>query len=184
VSWGTFWNAMAALAAAGAAYIAWHALQKAQSGLELAQRTLTEAQRARRITLSINLSERFSSDEMHAALAYLGRRRQDYGNDIDAMVAAYLAEVRQQEAGKLVEWNRCRRVVSKFFVTARALCEADLLEEVVLAEHLQKAAFDLYVDTVAVLDEAHTRDFLGRNDFDDRVRKYFSGFRVRHFERR
>lgn len=133
------------------------------------------------MTLVLDLSERYCSEDMHKALTYLGRRRDQYNADLKAMVAAYVAEVSAASTDVVPEWNLYRRKVSKFFIRARVLCTAGLLDESLLAESLQKAAFDLCVDTVGPLDEAQNRQVLKRTDFDDRMIAFFRGFRERHF---
>lgn len=146
---------------------------------------LAEAKRARKVTLSITLSERFSSDEMHDALAYLGRRRDQYKGDNKAMCDAYVAESEAARiAGEVSEWDRNRRKVSKFFIAAHALCKADLLEPDVFAEQIQRASIDLYVQIVAPLNEAQASRVQGRSDyFDQRTRDFFAEFLLRHFGR-
>lgn len=149
--------------------------------LAVAARTLREAARARRVTLAITLSERYSNVEMHKALTYLGRRRDEFGGNMDAMANAYIAEVGASGQGVLHDWNVHRRTVSKFFIAARALCEEKLLDEASLARQLQKAAFEMCVNVVGVLDEAHSRGVLKRADFDTRTGDYFRSFLYRHF---
>lgn len=146
---------------------------------------LAEAKRARKVTLSITLSERFSSDEMHDALAYLGRRRDQYKGDNKAMCDAYVAESEAARiAGEVSEWDRNRRKVSKFFIAVHALCKADLLESDVFAEQIQRASIDLYVQIVAPLNEAQASRVQGCSDyFDQRTRDFFAEFLLRHFGR-
>jgi len=172
------WSALSAYGALGSACAAILALI-------LAYAALSEAKRARKVTLSITLSERFSSDEMHDALAYLGRRRNEYKNDIKAMCDAYVAEAEAARiAGEVSEWDRNRRKVSKFFIAAHALCKADLLEPDVFAEQIQRASIDLYVQIVAPLNEAQASRVQGRSDYyDQRTRDFFAEFLLRHFRR-
>lgn len=181
MEWSTIWAATSAIGAFAAALFAWRALFIAKSGLDMANETLTEAKRARKVTLAVNLSERYATDEMHRSLAYLGRRRDEYTGDSKKMAAAYVSEVVSNTKDTLTDWEQARRRVSKFFVSAAALCEAGLLEEVVLAKHLQRAAFDMCVDVVAVLDKAHSHEILKRIDYDPRIGSFFSQFRRRHF---
>lgn len=178
------WDVVAAIGSVAAAVIAWRAIGPAKQAIELANDNLTEARKARRVTLALELSERYSGDEMHKALDYLAGRRNQYGKDTEAMAAAYAAEVRSTPTGQVAEWSGHRRRVSKFFVAARAMCVAELLDESILAEQLQSFAFDLYVDTVAPLDEAHSLQVMRRPDFDNRTCTYFRDFRKRHFGRR
>lgn len=178
-------EAMSAVGAIAAAFIAYRALIIARRGITLAKDTLAEAQSARKVTLSITLSERFSSDEMHDALAYLGRRRDQYNNDTKAMCDAFVAEVEAaKKLNQLTEWDCHRRKVSKFFIAAHALCKADLLEPDVFAEQIQRASIDLYVQVVAPLNEVQAIRVQGRSDYyDHRTRDYFAEFLVRHFSR-
>ena len=174
-------EALSAVGAVVAAVIAYFALQIARRGIKLAEDTLAEAERARKVTLSITLSERFSSDDMHKALAFLGQRRKQYNNDIAAMCDAYVAE-EAAKSEEVSEWGLRRRVVSKFFIVAYAQCKEGLLEPNVFAEQIQRGSIELYVQVVAPLDEAHaTRVQKNSQYFDHRVREYFTSFLRDHF---
>jgi hypothetical protein len=171
------WDALSAIGAitgTGAAFFA----------LIIATYTLIEARRARRVTLSITLSERFGSSDMHKALAYLGRRRDEYKGDIKAMCDAYVATAEEAvKLGELAEWDYCRRTVSKFFIAAYAQCEAGLLKPNVFAGQIGRASIELYVQVVASLDEVQAIRVQRRSDyFDRRVRDFFSDFLARHFD--
>jgi hypothetical protein len=170
-----WWDALSAISTCAAAVAALFALK-------MAKQTLGEAKLARKVTLSITLSERFSSDEMHDALAHLGRLRDQYHNDIRAMCDAYVAEVKSAATrGEISEWDRSRRKVSKFFIAAHALCKSELLEPEVFSEQIQRASIDLYVQVVAPLNEAQAVRVQGRKDYyDRRTRDYFFDFLVRH----
>lgn len=170
------WSALSATGTCAAAAAAFFALK-------WARRTLAEAKYARQVTLSITLSERFSSDEMHDALAYLGRRRDQYKGDITAMCDAYVADVEvAAKSGEISKWDRSRRKVSKFFITAHALCKANLLEPDVFAEQIQRASIDLYAQVVAPLNEAQAVRVQGRIDYyDHRARDFFAEFLACHF---
>jgi hypothetical protein len=144
---------------------------------------LVEARRARKVTLSITLSERFSSDEMHEALAYLGQRRDQYHFNITDVCDAYVAEAKvANQNGEVSAWDRNRRVVSKFFIAAFALCKEKLLEPNVFAEQIGRASIELFVNIVSPLNEAQAIRVQGRSDFfDPRVRNFFTDFLDKHF---
>jgi hypothetical protein len=177
----TAWTALGAIGAIAAAGIAWSALHTANRGIALASASLDEARRARRVHLSIELSERYSSEAMHKALVFLRAKANEAAGDMSAMAKAYVAKVRATPPGQVCEWDLARRRVSKFFVTASALCETGLLEEAVLAQQLQRAAFDMCVDVVSVLDRAHSEGVLARADYEPRAHRFFTEFRRRHF---
>lgn len=172
------WDAISAMGTAAGAVVA-------LAALFYARHMLIEAKRARKVTLSITLAERFSRDEMHKALAFLGQRRTQYKNDIPAMCVAYVAENEEAaKSGKVSVWSRHRRMISKFFISAYALCKERLLEPDVLAEQIQRGSIELYVQVVAPLDETHAALVQGRKEhFDHRVRDFFSRFIVRQFDR-
>lgn len=178
-----FWDALSALGAIAAAVIAFCTYLIARRGIKLAQDTLREAEQARRVTLSIMLSERFSSDEMHKALAYLGRRRNQYEGDIQTMCDAYVIEAEEARQLETVSaWSINRRKVSKFFIAACAQIEMGLLDPDVFASQIGRASIELYIQVMASLDEVQAARVQGRDDyFDPRVRDYFSRFLIQHF---
>jgi hypothetical protein len=153
----------------------------ASSGLHLANETLTEAKRGHKVALGVNISERYATDEMHTALAYLGRRRDEYSGDSQKMADAYAAEVVGNGMGSPIEWDRARRRLSRYFVSTRAFCEAGLLDEAILAQHLGKSACDMCTVVVAVLDQAHTHRVMNRKDYDPQTGVFFGQLRRRHF---
>ena len=99
------------------------------------------------------------------------------------MCDAYVAETAATKPGEVSEWSRCRRMVSKFFISAYAQCKEKLLEPSVFAEQIQRGSIELYVQVVAALDEAHATRVQGRSEFfDHRARYFFADFLDKHFQ--
>ena len=137
VNWGVvaaLVTAFAAVVAAFTAVLAYRAIAVGRDGVLATRDSITAG-------LILQLSKDYT--EMHSALRILGghQRRSKY-KSLDELQDAYVSAVKPVGSGDF-EWDDARRRVSKFFLTAKNLCTAGLIEEAVLARAIERDGFEL-----------------------------------------